>query len=99
MCERVKTVMLKRFINGNCYELVRTRMDSECSLEIYHLVRNSKPIFDPRTKIVYVATLDYVAAHLMDIYRDDVQMFAELSEFHKEWRVYDDAKELSNDSE
>jgi len=85
MCERVKTVMLKRFINGNCYELVRTRMDSECSLEIYHLVRNSKPIFDPRTEIVYVATMDDVAHFLKILYSDDAQMFAELSEFHNEW--------------
>ncbi len=94
MCERLETVMLKRFINGNCYELVRTRMDSECSLEIYHLVRNSKPIFDPRTKIVYVGTMDDVAYFLKILYNDDVQMCAELSEFHKEWRVYDDAKEI-----
>ena len=92
MCERVETVMLKRFINGNCYELVRTRKDSGCSLEIYHLVRNSKPIFDPRTKIVYVGTMDDVAYSLKMIYSDVPEMLAELTEFHEMWRKYDDAK-------
>jgi hypothetical protein len=38
--------------------------------------------------------MDDVAYFLKILYNDDVQMCAELSEFHKEWRVYDDAKEI-----
>jgi hypothetical protein len=92
MSKRIETVVLKRFINGNCYELVRTCMDVEYSLEIYHLVRNSKPIFDPRTKIVYVGIMDDVAYFLKMLYSDVPEMLAELTEFHEMWRKYDDAK-------
>jgi hypothetical protein len=92
MCERVQTVTLRRFINGNCYELVRTRMDVECSLETYHVVRNNKAIFDPRTKIVYVCTMDDVTHFLKMLYSDVPDLHAELTEFDKAWKDYDDAK-------
>lgn len=99
MTERIVTTVLERSINGNHYELVETRMDCEDSLRVFNLKRNSKPIRDPRTTFVYFSLMDTIAYDLSLIYSDDEIMRAELLAFLDEYRLYDDAKELPNDSE